>query len=602
MGGMVARTALALENYATGSISTMITLSTPHVSPTVTFNSEISELYTKVNKKTTEMKLDGRFNNISLVSIVGGDMDGMINSDLAYLDGLVDQKNGFTVMSSTMRGVWMSIDHQCILWCRQLVQVLAHTLYDILDARKLSQTVDVQERMRIFRHRLLSGEFGASDDIAGSKLQPTEKKTSIDVPENYVSTIHKKTKFVMTAFDTKDGHSAKMQVHILENPNKNARNSSESVTSLGLQFLAHTSRSTGESNIEYLNLMCCNPISSKNNPEVGSFIIENQSLDGYFSCTWLDPIRAAAIPTGKRGQSLEAQFVEMNANEFDQCGYVGLTRPTTVSNANRGILRENFASRIELRFVDLERTKILDRKIRFGDMLLSRRLTWFKAENASKLGPRGEESMRGRISMDVPEDPLFLYKLTVSALKENRGTEKWKPICIRQTDNRKFESKFWGNTNNANIAVHGRGAYNFGHQAEVDRYQFDGSKSDTHSADTLPEHSYNIGSLALFSAENGPNCCVYQLTKHLNTFADIDDYDTSMHDGYGEATKNRNQDCVIKTSPNTIKSLTIPGSSFSLYGMFRPIFDFAHSSSDHFVMQSIDNTIKPSRHEEIQWK
>jgi len=55
--------------------------------------------------------------NFSLILI-------QIRSRLASLDGIVPSTHGFMVGSSSMKNVWLSMEHQSILWCNQLaVQV-----------------------------------------------------------------------------------------------------------------------------------------------------------------------------------------------------------------------------------------------------------------------------------------------------------------------------------------------------------------------------------------------------------------------------------------------------------------------------------------------
>lgn len=44
-----------------------------------------------------------------------------IRSKLASLDGIVPVTHGFMISSSSMKNVWLSMDHQSILWCNQLV-------------------------------------------------------------------------------------------------------------------------------------------------------------------------------------------------------------------------------------------------------------------------------------------------------------------------------------------------------------------------------------------------------------------------------------------------------------------------------------------------
>jgi hypothetical protein len=49
------------------------------------------------------------------------------------------------------------MDHQCILWCQQLVKVVARTLLSVIDVRRPGQTKPREERMAIFRRAFLTG-------------------------------------------------------------------------------------------------------------------------------------------------------------------------------------------------------------------------------------------------------------------------------------------------------------------------------------------------------------------------------------------------------------------------------------------------------------
>lgn len=44
-----------------------------------------------------------------------------VRSKLESLDGIVPPTHGFTISSTGMKNVWLSMEHQVILWCNQLV-------------------------------------------------------------------------------------------------------------------------------------------------------------------------------------------------------------------------------------------------------------------------------------------------------------------------------------------------------------------------------------------------------------------------------------------------------------------------------------------------
>lgn len=44
-----------------------------------------------------------------------------VRSKLESLDDIVPPTHGFTISSTGMKNVWLSMEHQVILWCNQLV-------------------------------------------------------------------------------------------------------------------------------------------------------------------------------------------------------------------------------------------------------------------------------------------------------------------------------------------------------------------------------------------------------------------------------------------------------------------------------------------------
>lgn len=154
MGGFVARTLFTMPNHLNGSVNTLITLATPHVKPPHPSDYEMVSTYRNVNSWWRAN--DARENNeISLVSITGGNLDKLISSESTILDSILQPTNMLSLSTSSIPDVWVISDHQAILWCNQLVRKLIRTLFDIVNASDPAQTIPVNLRMRIFRSRLL---------------------------------------------------------------------------------------------------------------------------------------------------------------------------------------------------------------------------------------------------------------------------------------------------------------------------------------------------------------------------------------------------------------------------------------------------------------
>lgn len=162
MGGIVARTMLIMPNYQSNSINTIITMSAPHSRPPAPFDKQIVETYDDINNYWRKSFSAKWANNnplwhVTLVSIAGGGLDTIVPSDYASISSLVPDTHGFTVFTSSIPNVWVGVDHLAILWCDQLMKVVARSMLDIVDVKRPGQTKARAERMRIFKKWYLTG-------------------------------------------------------------------------------------------------------------------------------------------------------------------------------------------------------------------------------------------------------------------------------------------------------------------------------------------------------------------------------------------------------------------------------------------------------------
>ncbi|XP_078150572.1 phosphatidylinositol deacylase isoform X2 [Carex rostrata] len=167
MGGFVARAALIHPHLRKAAVETILTLSSPHQYPPVALQPSLGHFFSHVNgewKKgyNTDKSHDilsaagTRLSNVIVVSIAGGINDYQVRSTLTSLDGIVPPTHGLTLGSSGMNNVWLSMEHQTILWCNQLVVQVSHTLLSIIDpviGRPFSST---KKRLSVFSKMLES--------------------------------------------------------------------------------------------------------------------------------------------------------------------------------------------------------------------------------------------------------------------------------------------------------------------------------------------------------------------------------------------------------------------------------------------------------------
>ncbi|CCH62274.1 hypothetical protein TBLA_0G03370 [Henningerozyma blattae CBS 6284] len=160
MGGIVARVMPTLENYVDESITSIITLSTPHAAAPLTFDGDVLKLYEQTNDYWNK-----QFSNpnsyfsqhLSLISITGGISDMILPADYTAVNTIIPPANGFTTYSSNIPDVWTPIDHLAVVWCDQLRQVIAQLLLESVDSTSPSKVKSLAERIAIAKHLLLSG-------------------------------------------------------------------------------------------------------------------------------------------------------------------------------------------------------------------------------------------------------------------------------------------------------------------------------------------------------------------------------------------------------------------------------------------------------------
>lgn len=192
MGGVVARAAIQHRNYQSFSISTLITIATPHIVPPVTVDRGVDTVYTSINTFWREgydleptqgppaspsagykrSRARAELADLVLISISGGISDVTIASESASLTSIlpINDSHGFTVYTTAIPGVQTPIDHLAILWCQQLMQVVAHALLSIVDVRNPQGVLPRQARVEKLGESLLGALNSQSGKLDGRKV------------------------------------------------------------------------------------------------------------------------------------------------------------------------------------------------------------------------------------------------------------------------------------------------------------------------------------------------------------------------------------------------------------------------------------------------
>lgn len=160
MGGIVARTIFLQSNYRQGSVNTIVTIATPHMAAPISLDSQLTNIYARIEDfwRTAYQSADGGLlGDVSLVSIMGGNLDITVNSDAGNVQHIVPPSNGFSVFTSSIPHAWVGCDHLSILWCNQVAKAIGRAMVEIVDAKLAGQVKHLNHRMSIFRKVLITG-------------------------------------------------------------------------------------------------------------------------------------------------------------------------------------------------------------------------------------------------------------------------------------------------------------------------------------------------------------------------------------------------------------------------------------------------------------
>lgn len=183
MGGIVARAAFLHPHYQSGSISTVVTIATPHVIPPASVDRAVDKVYDRITKywqegyglggaRGEDSQAREELEDLVLVSISGGLGDVTVASESVSLASLLplNDSHGFTVFSTSIPGLTTPIDHLAILWCQQLMQIIAKSLLAIVDVRNPRGVVGREERILRLGERLLGGLESRTNKVEGRKV------------------------------------------------------------------------------------------------------------------------------------------------------------------------------------------------------------------------------------------------------------------------------------------------------------------------------------------------------------------------------------------------------------------------------------------------
>ncbi|KAJ2744293.1 GPI inositol deacylase [Coemansia sp. BCRC 34301] len=438
MGGVVARTAFTLPNHIVGSVQAIFTLSTPHNNPTASLEYYVDRVYSSVNNFWRHGFHNGTLDDVSLVSIAGGNLDSMINSDYTFIGDLAPPKNSLSMLSSGVDDVWLSLDHQSILWCAQMAKKFSGMLIQIMDARRPSQLLPLEERMSIMRRQLYS-DWEHGDNVVAPEALAAGQTNNSDY--SYVR-VHEDGIAGLVPADMLGAGAA---LHLLPVSMAGSGNLVAQLiydpSSFGTAHI--TSAITGH---RQPALLGCSRTKDGSN--------STTKAETSVTCRALPAPPPMKLPMRRIDDDPDVvplrtlRYVEVPVSALEQFEYLGVQLP-----AKQDAVGFVYAAIVN-KVVQLEASPSYARLLR--SLVI-------KTPIASD--PQSISSVRTRIRLDVPESPFFVFRATLtmhchsaSSSRIIAAEPRFQPI-IRQSDGRNFESRYWFDQSTLDLAIHGRGAY-----------------------------------------------------------------------------------------------------------------------------------------------
>ncbi|KAL5107000.1 GPI inositol-deacylase [Taenia crassiceps] len=161
MGGFVAHYALAKAKFDPSMVNSVIALASPLRSPVVALSVYLLRIYDRIYEFWRNVPLDSRYDHVTFLSITGGISDHQVWDGLGKTTLPVDR--ALHLSTPSINEVWLSCDHLCILWCRQLVSRISHALFATTRMPLASRA----ERMDVLQSTFLSHSVPLNPPLPG---------------------------------------------------------------------------------------------------------------------------------------------------------------------------------------------------------------------------------------------------------------------------------------------------------------------------------------------------------------------------------------------------------------------------------------------------
>ncbi|CAL1542828.1 unnamed protein product [Lymnaea stagnalis] len=222
MGGLIARALFTIPDFDKSQVNTIITQATPHQRPVAALDVHLQQFYKNVNQYWRD-NMATVLHHVTVVSTGGGYRDIQVRHGLTTLDGLVSPGRAVSVATTSTPKAWVSTDHLCAVWCRQMVLVTKRAMFDLIDKKTNQISLDPELRMQVFRHHFVSNNgltnYLTYDENKSISLDP---KVKLEFKDErlwmYTSRKVATTKYLALPFPLDSGRDSVFIMSNLTNP------------------------------------------------------------------------------------------------------------------------------------------------------------------------------------------------------------------------------------------------------------------------------------------------------------------------------------------------------------------------------------------------
>lgn len=183
VGGFIAKFLFTKPNFRPNSVPLMISLASPLTRPYLFLDDKMGEIYRKTEKYWNKFKIEDR--ETIAISISGGGSDRLVPMHTS-LDPTFD----LSLTAESMKDVYLSTDHVCVTWCRELMHKLANLLSSLMDKKRTRLISDKSLKLSIIESELLL-KRRSNSSIISTKGDWSTKRPSEILDSSVVHHVHR---------------------------------------------------------------------------------------------------------------------------------------------------------------------------------------------------------------------------------------------------------------------------------------------------------------------------------------------------------------------------------------------------------------------------